>query len=100
MRALAGAAGEGSIVDGVVKIDGKEADEQLFSRLATYAEQTVRGPFSSLHLSPPPHLLDRPLVFAFVGCGQRDFSASVLALYQDPIIPRMRRRSAVTYLGA
>lgn len=56
MRALAGATGAGSIVDGSVKIDGKEGDERLFARLATFIEQTVCAP-SGLCLFSVAHCL-------------------------------------------
>lgn len=41
MRTLAGISESSAIIDGTVKLDGKEADENLFGRLATFIQQTV-----------------------------------------------------------
>jgi ABC-type cobalamin/Fe3+-siderophores transport system ATPase subunit len=43
MRTLAGITDGSAIIDGVVKLDGKVANENIFAKLATFSQQTVRG---------------------------------------------------------
>lgn len=41
MRTMAGIVESDAIIDGSVKVDGKEVDELLFAKMATYVQQTV-----------------------------------------------------------
>lgn len=41
MRTMAGIVERDAIIDGSVKVDGKEVDELLFAKQATYVQQTV-----------------------------------------------------------